>query len=217
MAVDKKPMPKGRTRWRRAFPLIGPAFGMVALMIGLVMTGTLAVSFAVSGSQFTVKADTLQSTGTDANGLAFYQFGVGDFQANGTVVPQVESVLPHASLSNLCQSVSVGPLTMRITAGDAGTAVTATNLVVDASSLTANSATFTNINIGQDMSNYGLQYPGARGADTSPNVITVPIVRGTFGQVATGVTIDHVGQIAYGTSASSFTLPHLNLAFGAPC
>ena len=208
----------GRTRWRRFALVMAPAYVAIAGLLYLAASGTLAVSFAVSGTAFTVTSDSLSSGAVDGNGLGFYQFGVADFAGNGTPIPQVESIIPNATLVNLCQSVSVGPVTLRITAGDAGTPVTGTNLVVDATTLTASGAQFTNINIGQDMgqfSNPALTEPVARGS--GPNVVTAPVPAGTFGQTATAVTITGLRQVANGTSASSFTLPHLSLGFGAPC
>ncbi|HZU19432.1 MAG TPA: DUF6230 family protein [Candidatus Dormibacteraeota bacterium] len=218
MAETESSVPLGRTRWRRFAAVLAPAYLALAALVFLAWSGVLAVSFAISGTAFTVTADNLTSTGTDGNGLGFYQLGVVDFTGAGTPVPQVESIIPSASLTNLCQSVSVGPLTLRITAGDAGTPVTASNLVVDATSLSAGSAQFSNINIGQDMgqfSNPALTAPTGRGS--GPNVNTGPVPAGTFGQTATAVTINSLRQVANGTSASSFTLPHLSLGFGSAC
>ena len=125
----------------------------------------------------------------------------------------------NATLTNLCQSVTVGPLTLRTTAGNvAGRPVVASNLVTDVSSLAADSATFTNINIGQDMgqfSNPALTFPAARGS--GPNVTTVNVPAGTFGQTATAASLGGLRQVANGTSASSFTLPNLTVAFGGAC
>jgi hypothetical protein len=208
----------GRTRWRRAGLVLAPAYLAIAALLYLAWSGALAVSFAVSGTAFTVTATTLTSGATDGNGMGFYQFGVADFAGSGSPVPQIESIIPDARLTNLCQSVTVFPLTLRITAGDAGTPVSASNLVVDATSLNADSASFTNINIGQDLgqfTNPRLTEPTGRG--TGPNVQTGDVPPGTFGQTAQAVTINGLRQVANGTSASSFTLPHLNLAFGAAC
>ena len=141
-----------------------------------------------------------------------------DFAGSGGAAPQMESIIPNATLTNLCQSVAVGPVTLRITAGDAGTPVTASNLVVDSSSLSASTAQFNNIAIGQDMGQYSnpaLTQPTGRGGGSQVNTGRVP--SGTFGQTAQSVTITGLRQVASGTSASSFTLPHLNPAFGAPC
>ena len=208
----------GRTRWRRVWPVFLPALAVVALLAALVARGVLAVSFAVSGQAVKVTADSVQSQGTDGNGIGFYQFGVADFTGGGSPVPQAENIIPSASLANLCQSVSVGPLTLRITAGGGSTPATAADLIIDASSLSAASATFNNIHIGQDMgtfSNPPLTMPVARG--TGPNVTTGPVPVGTFGQTATGVTLSGVSQTALGVSATRFTLPGLSLGFGSPC
>lgn len=216
--VDEKPV-VGKTRWRRFFLVLAPCYAAVAGMVYLVATGALAVSFAVSGSNLSVTADSLTAGAPDGNGQAFYQFGILDFNGAGGVAPTVESIIPNATLVNLCQSVTVGPLTLRTTAGGtAGAPVTATNLVTDATTTSAGSATFNNIRVGQDMgtfSNPALTEPTGRG--TGPNVATGNVPTGTFGQVATGATLNGLRQTAQGTSAGTFTLPNLNLAFGAPC
>jgi hypothetical protein len=209
----------GRTRWRRFLVVIAPAYAVVAGIIFLAASGTLAVSFAVSGTALTITADTLTTGAADGNGIGLYQFGVADFAGNGTPVPQVETVIPNAQLANLCQSVSVGPLTLRTTAGAAAnTPVTATGLVVDATSIAASSATFTNINIGQDMGQFtspALSAPTGRG--TGPNVATGPVPAGTFGQTATKATLGGLRQVANGQTAASLTLPGLSVSFGSPC
>jgi hypothetical protein len=198
--------------------VIIPALAIVAMLLAFIARGLIAVSFAVSGTAFTVTADTVKSGAMDGNGVGFYQFGVVDFAGNGTPIPQAENIIPDATIDNLCQSVSVGPLTLRITAGTGNTPVSATNLIIDASSLSATSAHFTNINIGQDMGTYsnpGLTRPTARG--TGPNVTMGAVPTGTFGQVADAVTLTGVRQISNATQASSFTLPNLSLSFGAAC
>ena len=211
--------PAGRTQWRRFFLVLAPAYVLVAGILVLAATGTLAVSFAVSGTALTITADSLTTGTADGNGIGLYQYGVADFAGNGTPIPQVSTIVPNGTLVNLCQSVSVGPLTLRTTAGNvAGHPVTATNLVTDATSLVATSASFTNINVGQDMgqfSNPALTTQAARGS--GPNVVTVNVPAGTFGQTATGATISGLRQIANGSSASQFTLPNLAVSFAGAC
>lgn len=208
----------GRTRWRRVWIVFLPTLAVVALLAALVAKGLLAVSFAVSGQPLRITADSVQSQGTDGNGIGFYQFGVADFTGAGSPTPQAENIIPNASITNLCQSVSIGPLTLRITAGGGGTPATATNLIIDASSLSAASATFNNIHIGQDMgtfTNPPLTMPVARGS--GPNVTTGPVPLGTFGQTATGANLSGVTQTSLGVSATQFTLPGLSLSFAGPC
>src|SRR5215472_16606906 len=172
MTGSDEPKLVGKTRWRRVPLVLVPVYAMIAGLFILAATGMLAVSFAVSGVGLTVTADSLTTGAVDTNGIGLYQFGVADFAGNGTPVPQFETIIPDATLVNLCQSVSVGPLTLRTTAGTAANSpVTASGLVVDATSISASTATFKGINIGQDMgqfSNPALTEPAARG--TGPNV-----------------------------------------------
>lgn len=223
MTEADDPKPVGKTRWRRVPIVLVPAYLAIAGLIFLAASGTLAVSFAISGTEFTTTADSLTSTGTDGNGQGFYQMGVADFTGGGAVKPQIESIIPKASLANLCQSVTIaspfGTFTVVTKAGNGpGGPVTATNLVTDATSLTADSGSFSDFRVGQDMGTFtspALSEPAARGA--GPNVVTIPVPVGTFGQTATSVGLTHLKSLGNATSASSFTVPNLSLAFGTPC
>jgi len=222
MTGSDEPKPVGKTRWRRVPLVLVPVYAMIAGLLILAASGTLGVSFAISGTDLTVTADSLTSGATDGNGVGLYQFGIVNFTGNSTPtpVPQFETIIPNATLVNLCQSVSVGPLTLRTTAGTTpGSPVTATNLIVDAKSLSAGTASFTNIKIGQDMgtfTNPALTEPVARGS--GPNVTTANVPTGTFGQVASGASITGgLRQVANATSAGNFTLPNLSITFGAAC
>jgi hypothetical protein len=204
----------GRTRWRRFLIVLAPAYGAIAALIFLAASGALAVSFAVSGTNLTITADQLSTNGTDGNGIALYQYGVADFSGGGAVTPTVETVIPNASITNLCQSVTAFGVTVKTTAGAAANSpVTASKLVVDANSIAAGSATFNNINIGADMGQFAGSLPGfpvARGS--GPNVSTVPVPAGTFGQTATGATLGQLRQSAQGQSAGQLTLPGLQIS-----
>jgi hypothetical protein len=184
-----------------------------------IASGAVAVSFATSGQQFSVTADALQSGAADGNGIGFYQFGAPTYTGAGSPQANAESVIPNATLLNMCQSVSVGPVNLRITAGTvAGHPVQATNMVVDASDLTATSALFTNINIGQDMGQFSspaLTQATSRGAGQNVNTGNVPA--GTFGQTANTVVLGGLRQTTNATSASTFQLPNLHVFFGSPC
>lgn len=197
--------PVSRTRWRRFFAVILPAFGSVALMIYMGATGVVAVSFAVSGTPFTITANQVSSASADGNGQGFYQYGVTNQTGNGSSGQAVEIVIPQAQLTNLCQSVSAGPVTLRLTAGNQdGTPVKATNLVADLTTADASQAQFQNLNIGQDVGAFSNTPTGHHPA-------------GTFGQVATGVTFTNLRQVNNGTSASLFTLPNFHASLGQPC
>jgi hypothetical protein len=192
----------GRVRWRRFALIFVPAAGVTALLLGLTANGALASSFSISGQQFQVSADSLTGTG-------FQQFGTVDYTAGKTPVVVAESEIGSATITNLCQSVVtdipvLGDYTLKITAGGSGDSpVTASSLIIDANQLSGSTATFNNINIGQD-------------ASTLNDVSGVPVgTAGTFGQQATGVSITDLEQTAYSTSAGTFTLPGFSLSLSS--
>jgi Family of unknown function (DUF6230) len=191
---------RGRVRLRRFAAVMIPAAAAGAGLVVLTAQGVIAAQFSISGMPFTVTADRLDGSG-------FEQFGALDNTApgspnlqdqNGQVVV-VQSVIKSATLTNLCQSVSLGLTNLVIRAGRGGTPVSAANLVVDSDKLSGD-ATFANISVDQDASTL-TEVPG----------ITGPL--GTFGQQADHVTIDHLRQNNWATSAVSFTLPGLDLGF----
>jgi len=179
-----------------------PALGLAGLLVLLTAQSILAVSFSLSGTPFVVTAKQLKGHG-------FEQFGVLDrsvlkvLPGHTNEIILTANAIRTATLTDLCQSVTVGGLTLRITAGNAGTPVSATNLVVDADRLSGN-AKFTHITIGQDASTL-TQVPGIRG----------PV--GDFAEQAATVTIKHLRQHAYATTAGTFTLPNFSLRFGGSC
>lgn len=194
--------------------MLGPSVGVVVLLFYLIATGVIAVSFTMSGIPFTLNADNLSGNG-------FVQYATVDTVTNNTA--QGTGQLPPASVSgaNVADTVTVlasGTITkldqticapisplggapylqVEIKAGDpavTSSRVSFSNLVANAPLLTANQATFTNINIGQDLGS-------ALGIANN----------GQFAQAAQSVSIDNVHQVAIGTSAGSFTLPGLTLS-----
>ena len=195
---------QGRVRWRRFAAIFIPALLAIMVVLFLAAQGAIGVSFAISGTPFTVKASELSGTG-------FEQWGAVDTDLSNTPHPVFVSSFNSATLTNLCQAVSTGlpspfPAFLLIKAGGSGTSgASATNLVVDAQSLTADSATFNNINIGQDPNSF-----------TNPKPSGLP--NGTFGQAASSVDITNVNQSALATTAGVFTLPGLTIGFsGTGC
>jgi hypothetical protein len=188
--------------WRRFAAIAVPALVVAAALVMLTTQGVLAVSFSISGAPFTVTARQL-------TGHGFEQFGVlarssGKVPAgHSNQIVLTENAIKSATISHLCQSVAVGPLTMRITAGTGSAPVRATDLVVEANRLSGN-ASFTNINIGQDA-----------GTVTAVPGITGP--PGVFAQQARTVVIRNLRQHAYATTAGTFTLPDFSLSFGHAC
>jgi hypothetical protein len=182
---------RGKVKWRRFAIVAIPAFVVAGTLVGLTAEGALASSISVSGQQFTITADQLAGTG-------FAQYGGALPNSAGSQTPVIVSSIKNATMTKLCQSVSVLGMTVHLTAGGNGTPVSASNLVVDANDQTASSAVFTNISIGQDAGTLG-----------GP--------AGTFGEAADQVTIDNLVQHTWYTTAGTFTLPNLSLGFGASC
>jgi uncharacterized protein DUF6230 len=202
----------GRTRWRRFAAVLAPAVAAAGLMVAGIANGAVPLSFAVSGSTFKVSADTLDGTGFVQYGGFASQPGGRTINLGGGVTipdpsdtvhnhPIAVSGIKSATLTNLCQSVLVPgtPFSLVIRAGrSAGNPVTAADLMIGMTSLTGN-ATFGNIAIGQDASTLTGGPDIAKGLPTG------------FGQQAESVHIDHLQQIAWSTSAGTFTLNGLDM------
>jgi len=176
------------------------AGALSAALVALTAEGVLAVQFAISGIPFTVTADRLEGTGfaqwAELDHMAENSPNAGD---TGGQVVVVVSAIREATLTNLCQEINLGGINLLITAGNKGTPVRATNLVVDGDEILGN-ATFDNISIGQDASTL----------DKVPGVVGNP---GVFGQQADRVVITDLRQNNYATTAGSFRLPDLHLRF----
>jgi len=185
----------GRVRWRRFTITIIPAIGLAVMLMLLSTQAVLAVSLSISGEAFTVTAGLLKGNG-------FEQFPVVDHSAGNKHLTLEATAIRSAKISHLCQSVRVLGLTMVITAGNTKP-VSATNLVVDADRFSGN-ASFIHLVQGQDASTLN-QVPGVRG----------PV--GAFALAASKVTITHLRQHAYATTAGTFTLPGFSLHFGGGC
>jgi hypothetical protein len=166
-----------------------PAAAVAGFIVFGMANGAIAASFAVSGQQFKVSADHLHGTG-------FVQYGGAVRESNGTVHPVAVSGIAEASLTNLCQSVKVpgAPIVLTINAGGGGSPATAKGLLLDLTELQGD-ATFTKIQIGRDASTLD----GSKGA------------AGSFGQQAEAIDIDGLRQVAWSTTAGTFTLNGLRL------
>jgi Family of unknown function (DUF6230) len=212
MIVDREAAPSGapaagrrrpgRVRWRRFGAMLGISGVITGTLVVLTAQGVLAAQFAISGLPFTVTADQL-------NGTGFEQFATLDSMvpkspnagSTGGQLVLVVSAIKSATLTNLCQSVSLGGSYLKITAGTGSTPVSASTLVVDSSQLSGD-ATFSNIDVGQDASTLN-EVPGVTGN------------AGVFAQQADHVTINNLRQTNYATTAATFTLPGLSLGFSS--
>jgi hypothetical protein len=192
----------GRVRWRRFAITLVPGLALALMLILLSTQAVLAVSLSISGEPFTVTAGMLK-------GYGFEQFPVVDHSASGSSSGRPNGLLleatamRRATISHLCESVRVGPISLVITAGDGSAPVTATNLVVDADRFSGN-ATFTHLNQGVAAGALN-QVPGVTGS------------AGAFALEASQVTITNLRQHAYATTAGTFTLPGLSFRLGGSC
>jgi hypothetical protein len=180
----------GRVKWRRFAVAILPALAVAGLLMGLTAEGAIAASISVSGQEFMVTA--AQLTGS---GFQQYpgQVTVDGADGSKTTVPVIVSIIHSATLTNMCQSVTVAGVTLRLTAGGGAAPVSASDLIVDAAKLNGNSASFQNVVIGADAGG------------------------GTFGEQADDVIIANLRQDTWLTTAGTFTLPDLSLGFGSGC
>ncbi|WIM94304.1 DUF6230 family protein [Actinoplanes oblitus] len=190
----------GRTRWRRfGAMLLGGLVATTALIL-LTGKGVLAASFSISGMPFVVTSPKL-------HGYGFEQYAELDHMApdspnegdTGGQVVVIVSAIRDAQLDGLCQSIALGGINLKLTAGSPTNKVTADTLVVDSDVISGN-ADFKNIDIGQDASTLN-RVPGKQGAV------------GVFGQQAEEVTINNLRQNNYATTAVTFHLPSLHMSF----
>lgn len=186
----------GRTNWRRfAIAAVIPTAAVVGVMVG-VAQGAIPTNIVISGTPFKLSADKLVGTG-------FTQYsGQAKTAANGDVGNQkilAISGIHSADIYNLCQTVAVGPIVLRIEAGkDPDNPAHADDLLIGMTEL-GGDATFTNIDIGTDAASLSKDQASSHGAS------------GGFGQEADSVTIDNLRQVAYSTSATNFRLTGMSL------
>lgn len=214
---------EGGTRWRRfALPFI-PGVAVIGAMGYLLATGVLAVAFSISGIPFILNATSLSGTG-------FTQYGTPSLVGNGpaataliptptqgqsptstktagpnTYAADTVTVLGTAHIVSLNQTVCAPvPVLGFMQVTTRATTADATGMAVSAPALTATSAVFNNIAIGNDLAN-------ALGASSATS--------GQFSQTADSVTLNGLHQVALGTQAGTFTLNGLQLeaAFVSGC
>ncbi|WP_030545693.1 DUF6230 family protein [Streptomyces albus] len=196
---------RGGTRWKRFAVVMVPSVAATAA-VGIAMAqGALAASFSVSGQSFKVTADHLEGDG-------FVQYGAVDtgktLEGKDTAHPVAVSAFDHAKITNMCQSVvtpgipGLGSVSLKLTAGNKGTAVEADKLYIDVADLNAN-ATFKNINIGV-AAGASTKGPGMKGGKEQSNPYG-------FAQEADKAILTDVKQTAWATSAGTFKLSGLSM------
>lgn len=182
----------GRIAWRRYTFILAPALAVAGLTVALAGEGAVAASFAISGTEFKLSADSMDGTG-------FVSYSSVDTSTDGKHTAVTPAGFATAQLHNLCQSVvspsPFGPVTMRLTAGK-DTPVKATNMVADFNQLSG-SITFNTYASGIDASRLS-------GGPTTGD-------KGQWGQQAKTIHIDNLRQNTLSTTAGSFVLSGLNI------
>jgi hypothetical protein len=196
--TDSQDVTEGRTNWKRFAVAVGLPTVAAGVLVAGVASGAVAANFSVSGTQFKLSADRLEGEGfTQYSGQLPTE--TVQKQTGQKYLVAAKSGIKSADIYNLCQTVAVGPVVLRIEAGkDPKNPVHADDLLIGMSELSGD-ATFTDIAIGQDASTLDRADPVPRG-DV-----------GGFGQQAKHVTIENLHQIAYSTSASTFKLSGMSL------
>jgi len=206
MSTEERVPAAGGVRWKRFGGMLALTGVVTGGMIALTASGVLAANFSISGMPFTV-------TATNLHGDGFEQYATLDNMIDnspnagdtGGQMVLIVSAINQAQLTNLCQSVSLGGVNLKITAGDNGNKVQARALVVDSDLITGD-ADFNNINVGQDASTFNKVTDPATGKAIKGG-------EGVFGQQADTVDINNLRQNNYATTAAKFTLPHLRMSF----
>ncbi|MCY9786539.1 DUF6230 family protein [Nocardiopsis sp. EMB25] len=189
--------PESHTSWKRFALFALPATAAVGGIVVAMAEGALAASFTVSGQDFKISADELHGEG-------FVQYGWLNETARGEAVPAAVAGIREAEIHNLCQSVLtefpiIGTISLTLTAGDQGTPVEASNLMIDMSQMDGN-AEFENIEIGRDASTLDKGPEGARG------------FQDTFGMQSDTIHVEGLEQTARAASAGTFRLSGLSLS-----
>lgn len=227
----------GRTRWRRFGIAAGAGLGALGIVGYLAASGALALSFAFSGIPFTLSADSL--TGNNFVQYAFpdrvasdassaLEPGAAHLVGSSTNINNVATVggttyvsdtvsqFGKATIAGLKQQICAPtPLgnAIRVTLAGSGGNTQASNLVIQAPALTANSASFSNIIIGDSVHDALLgQGFGANNSFTDPyGALSNQPIGGSFAQSADAATLNTINQIGIGTEAGSFSIDGLKL------
>ena len=201
----------GGTKWKRFALVMVPTVAIAGGMTVMMANGVLAASFAVSGQQFKVSADSL-------DGTTFVQSGdvipTADGQAHAVAVAGIKS----AKIKNMCQSVDVPipligkDLTIVLRAGKSSD-VTATNLVLDTNQVDSTQADFSGVNIGASAADVdkATNIPGWQGHDKNTGK-PAAYGPGDFSQVVDHALLQNVKQTAYSTTAGTMSLPGLSIS-----
>lgn len=229
------PAPVGKTRWRRFGAAAGVGFGLVGVLGYLAMSGALALSFAFSGIPFQLSASEIRgehfvqyaypdklATGTPlpealASKLIGTKINNVETTAGGPIVSDTVTQMKSAAIEDLKQTICApiapgAPLAIRVHIVSTAT-TSADNLTIQAPALTASSARFERIVIGETVRDALRDQGFGPGEFTDPYDALEPgnPLGDSFGQGADRVTLTNIQQVGIGTEAGLFTIGGLKL------
>lgn len=182
-----------KTRGGRIAAVALPVGIVSASLLGGVAQGAVPVSFAVSGTSFTMG-------GSQLAGAQFSQYGGVAQLEDGTEKPVAIANIGEATISDLCQEIvmetPLGEVAMVITAGQGDSPVSANNLQIGMTDL-AGDAVFGNVRIGTDASQVLTSAKGSAG---------------DFAMDSDEITLTNFSQTAYTTTAGTLALTGMELA-----
>ena len=197
---EDSPAPESHTSWRRFVLFSIPAGAAIGGILVAMAGGALAATFSISSQEFKISADEMTGTG-------FAQFGWVNATVRDEPAPSAVAGIREAEIVALCQSVLttefplIGNVSLMLTAGDDGTPVQASDLVIDMDQMDGN-AEFDNIEIGRDASTLDKGPEGlGRGQGHSS----------LFGMQSDSIVIEDLEQTARAASAGTFRLHNLSL------
>jgi hypothetical protein len=169
-----------------------PVAVIATVTLGGVAQGSVPVSFQISGSQFKISASQLEGT-------SFSQYAGTTKDTAGKEHPVAIANIGHATLKDLCQSVStdtpLGKVGVIITAGNGDKPAEATDLQIGMTDLKGDTS-FDNIRIGVDASTVNTKEKGTAG---------------DFAQDSDSIHITNLQQVSWSTQASVFTLTGMHV------
>lgn len=200
VGTDGVSTPESHTSWKRFALFSIPAGAAIGGILMAMASGALAATFSISSQEFKISADEMTGTG-------FAQFGWINATVREQPEPAAVAGIREAEIVGLCQSVlttefpMVGNISLMLTAGDAGTPVRASELIIDMNQMDGN-AEFDNMEIGRDASTLD-KGPDGLGRGQGHTDL--------FGMQSDTIYVENLEQTAQAASAGTFRLHNLSL------
>ena len=125
----------GQTNRKVFWPILLVGIFMMGTMIYMLGDGVIALAATALPGDFTITADSVDAT----------NFSLTPGAAQSDNKTPVAVIKMDATIKNQVITKKLGPVTVKVSAGSKGTPVTVTGLTVDATSIDAGNAQFTNL------------------------------------------------------------------------